>query len=99
MPWSKERLKELADAEDEALSASGGLLACSPEIMEIMIEMETVDNMRREDLVAEVIRLRDAIRKHRDQRLDDWCCMDDIELYEVLPEGIDPSFIDPADWM
>lgn len=43
---------------------------------------------------AEVERLRIAIRKHRDQRLDDRCWMDDIELYESLPEGIDPSFVD-----
>lgn len=29
-----------------------------------------------------------AIRKHRDQRGDDRCWMDDQELYEVLPEGL-----------
>ncbi|CAN5951031.1 unnamed protein product [Sphagnum jensenii] len=30
--WSEERLREMAAAEDEALSATGGLLACSPEL-------------------------------------------------------------------
>lgn len=28
-----------------------------------------------------------AIRKHRDQRGDDRCFLDDEELYKVLPEG------------
>ena len=45
-------------------------------------------------LRSEVIRLRKAIRIHRDQRLDDRCWMDDYQLYEILPEGIDPSFVD-----
>lgn len=35
-------------------------------------------------------RLEDAIRKHRDQRGDDRCWMDDEELYKVLPEGYTP---------
>lgn len=30
-----------------------------------------------------------AIRKHRDQKLDDRCWMDDYELYSVLPEGLE----------
>jgi hypothetical protein len=33
-------------------------------------------------------KLATAIRKHRDQRGDDRCWMDDYELYEALPEGI-----------
>lgn len=53
-----------------------------------------VQFMTMPQLKAEIRRLRTGIRKHRDQRLDDRCWMDDIELYEVLPEGIDPSFID-----
>lgn len=36
----------------------------------------------------EIKSLRDAIRKHRDQRGDDRCWLDDQELYKVLPEGI-----------
>ena len=45
--WSPERLKELADAESEALDATGGLLACSPEIMaELKEAAETADKMR-----------------------------------------------------
>jgi len=33
-------------------------------------------------------RLLEAIRKHRDQRADDRCWLDDIELYKELPEGV-----------
>jgi hypothetical protein len=32
----------------------------------------------------------EAIRKHRDQRGDDRCWMDDEELYKTLPEGYTP---------
>ena len=35
----------------------------------------------------EIEHLRNAIRKHRDQRGDDRCWLDDEELYKVLPEG------------
>ena len=35
----------------------------------------------------EVERLRDAIRYHRDQKGDDRCWVDDLRLYETLPEG------------
>lgn len=34
----------------------------------------------------EIEDLRNAIRKHRDQKNDDRCWMDDEELYAVLPE-------------
>ncbi len=39
------------------------------------------------ELVDEVIRLRDKIRWHRDQRGDDRCYRDNYELYSLLPEG------------
>lgn len=42
------------------------------------------------DLAEEVERLRSAIRRHRDQRGDDRCWLDDEELYKVLPEGYAP---------
>lgn len=42
----------------------------------------------------EIKKLRAAIRKHRDQRLDDRCWMDDYELYESLPEGATPHYVD-----
>ncbi len=38
----------------------------------------------------ETERLRTAIRKHRDQRGDDRCWLDDEELYKTLPEGFVP---------
>jgi chromosome segregation ATPase len=37
-----------------------------------------------------------AIRKHRDQRGDDRCWMDDEELYKILPEGYTPPLRDSA---
>ena len=53
-----------------------------------------VQFMTRDQLKAEVLRLRVGIRSHRDQRLDDRCWMDDIELYDLLPEKADPNFVD-----
>lgn len=35
--------------------------------------------------------LENAIRKHRDQKGDDRCWMDDEELYRMLPEGYEPG--------
>lgn len=39
-------------------------------------------------VVEERDRLREAIRKHRDQRADDRCWLDDLELYEALEEPV-----------
>ena len=38
-----------------------------------------------------------AIRRHRDQRGDDRCFLDDIELYGILPEGyeVGPQLDEP----
>ncbi len=42
-----------------------------------------------QDLKKELDRILDCIRKHRDQRGDDRCWRDDVELYqEALPEGV-----------
>jgi hypothetical protein len=38
--------------------------------------------------VAEIERLRDGIRRHRDAEGDDRCWLDDRDLYELLPEGL-----------
>jgi hypothetical protein len=40
--------------------------------------------------------LESAIRKHRDQRGDDRCWLDDEELYKTLPEGYIPPIRDSA---
>ena len=53
-----------------------------------------IEFMTRLQLKAEILRLRMGIRQHRDQRLDDRCWMDDFELYEILPEGLEPSYVD-----
>jgi hypothetical protein len=49
--------------------------------------MKTVERMRFDELQDELDSLRDAVRKHRDQRGDDRCWLDDEELYRALPEG------------
>lgn len=46
-------------------------------------EVEKWDRVR---LEQEVMKLRSAIRYHRDQKGDDRCWLDDIKLYEALPE-------------
>lgn len=45
---------------------------------------------------ANVAGLRAAVRKHRDQRGDDRCWLDDEELYQALPEGYTPPARDSA---
>jgi len=54
--------------------------------------MENLDNdlnlISHNHLVEEVLKLRNAIRSHRDQIGDDRCWMDDIGLYKILPEGV-----------
>lgn len=39
-------------------------------------------------LYIELDKLRNAIRYHRDQKGHDRCWLDDIKLYELLPEGV-----------
>src|SRR5579859_3417320 len=39
-------------------------------------------------LIREIMRLRNGIRDHRDQRGDDRCWIDDEKLYGLLPEGV-----------
>jgi hypothetical protein len=46
------------------------------------------------DLANAVMKLQDAIRYHRDQKGDDRCWVDDLRLYEILPEG--PVGYDPT---
>lgn len=40
------------------------------------------------DKTLEIQRLKVAIRKHRDQKADDRCWMDDVALYETLGDGV-----------
>lgn len=53
-------------------------------------------NMKFEDLQQEVMKLRSAIRYHRDQKGDDNCWLDSKTLYDVLPEkiGVSPELPD-----
>ena len=49
-----------------------------------------------QQMKAENERLLASIRKHRDQRGDDRCWMDDEELYRTLPEGFVPPVRDSS---
>jgi hypothetical protein len=57
---------------------------------------DDLDEMSREQLVAEVKRLRQGIRKHRDCTGHE-LCWHHPELWALLPEQIDPSAVVP-DW-
>lgn len=48
--------------------------------------------MNAEELRSELIRLRNGIRSHRDKKGDDRCWLNDVVLYQLLPEGKDASF-------
>ena len=49
---------------------------------------QDVLSMNTEKLIEEVLRLRNAIRTHRDQEGHDRCWLDDGDLYCILPEGL-----------
>ena len=50
---------------------------------------EDLKDMSREDLMAEVQKLRSGIRQHRDSSLHE-LCWHHPELWELLPEKTDP---------
>jgi hypothetical protein len=49
-----------------------------------------------DDVVTKLDILRAGIRKHRDQKGDDRCWMDDEELYKLLPEGYEAPVRDSS---
>jgi len=53
-----------------------------------------LDQMSQEELVAEVRRLRDGIRKHRDSSGHE-LCWHHPQLWGLLPERIDPAIAVP----
>ncbi|MEZ5091524.1 hypothetical protein [Nocardioides sp.] len=55
---------------------------------------EDLDGFTRDELAAEVIRLRTAIRAHRDSSGHD-LCWHHPELWETLPERLDPDIAVP----
>ena len=48
---------------------------------------EDLELMSIDLLKEEIKKLRSLIRYHKDQKDDDRCWVDDIRLYEALPEG------------
>jgi hypothetical protein len=54
-----------------------------------------LDQMTREELIAEVQKLRDGIRQHRDRSGHD-LCWHHPDLWSLLPEQTDPLPVVPA---
>jgi hypothetical protein len=46
-------------------------------------------------LKQEILKLRNSIREHRDAKGNDRCWLDDVELYQKLPENIQADFTLP----
>jgi hypothetical protein len=55
---------------------------------------DDLDALSREQLVAEVVKLRQAIRQHRDSTGHD-LCWHHPDLWSVLPERVEPSLLVP----
>jgi hypothetical protein len=63
------------------------------DLEEVLKEYENPSDLGLKDdyvylLARDVQELRNAIRKHRDERGHDRCWLDDQELYKALPEGL-----------
>jgi hypothetical protein len=56
---------------------------------------EDLEQLTRDELVAEVKKLRDGIRQHRDGNKHD-LCWHHPQLWGLLPEKIDPDLAVPA---
>lgn len=49
---------------------------------------QDLQNLDLENALKEVVRLREGIRKHRDEHGDDRCWLDDERLYGLLPDNV-----------
>lgn len=47
-----------------------------------------LESLSKEELQQEILRLRTGIREHRDAQGHDRCWLDDIDLYNLLPEKL-----------
>ena len=56
---------------------------------------QDLESMSRDDLIAEVVKLRRGIRMHRDSSLHE-LCWHHPELWELLPEKTDPVPLVPS---
>ncbi|MCW5658746.1 MAG: hypothetical protein KIT60_13660 [Burkholderiaceae bacterium] len=55
---------------------------------------EDLNNLSREQLIAETVRLRNAIRRHRDSSGHE-LCWHHPDLWELLPEKVSPAIAVP----
>jgi hypothetical protein len=58
---------------------------------------QDLDKMGEDQLRGEILRLRGAIRYHRDQKMHDRCHVDDNRLYRLLPELTQADFSLPPE--
>lgn len=56
---------------------------------------QDLQGMTETALRAEVVRLREGVRAHRDEKGHGRCWLDDRELYRLLPEQIEADFTLP----
>jgi hypothetical protein len=73
---SEETLKHLLDENDHMRKQVTELQTRGTELIQETRSQRT-----------EIKKLQDGIRYHRDQKGDDRCWVDDLRLYELLPEG------------
>ena len=86
------------DATLDALAVYNGISKQEMELYIERLEVKIIERrevcdgelstLSREELIAEVVGLRNIIREHRDQRGDDRCWLDDFLLYAALPDRI-----------
>lgn len=85
----------MRNKRDAFTSASDGP-QCSVIIWKSINPMdEDLESMSRDDLIAEVAKLRSGIRKHRDTSLHE-LCWHQPELWGLLPEKTDPLPVVPS---
>lgn len=74
-----------------------GTIAVGDEIVAMDHTDADVEKMTCDALCAEVLRLRQEIREHRDQRGDDRCWLDDVALHALLPDA-PPALLELPPW-
>lgn len=83
----REEMDLLVGLDESALSKLVPIGPASSEYRSCTLNVEGQD-IRLKELGAEVTKLRNAIRAHRDEKGHDRCWLDDQELYKALPEGL-----------
>ena len=83
---AESRIRDVND-DLELVPAIQYLLKSMRIFMHARISDADLENMDASELRAEALKLRSAIRAHRDQLGDDRCWLDDFALYKALPDN------------